>query len=211
MARFRYSGDGKRTCRALSKKLFAFLRAYADSTDIYEATCTNRRVREGEGLLEGNPGGREWRYVHCVSSWNKQDVSANLSRRCWPSFLVSKEYSDGDWNEWTSASCPPPPFPRMFLIIARETMTREIKIAHHGNTVVVESDRSRRDSFDDDDDDVPPIRRKDGDGSIKLSPLEIIQTGSYFGRVIILRIVTNIFSPFNSSLWIIFEYRIDFL
>lgn len=75
VARFRYSGDGKRTCRALSKKLFAFLRAYADSTDIYEATCTNRRVREGEGLLEGNPGGREWRYVHCVSSWNKQDVS----------------------------------------------------------------------------------------------------------------------------------------
>lgn len=86
------------------------------------------------------------------------------------------------------------------MIIARETMTREIKITHHGNTVVVESDRSRRDSFDDDDDDVPPIRRKDGDGSIKLSPLEIIQTGSYFGRVIILRIVTNIFSPFNSSL-----------
>lgn len=36
-------------------------------------------------------------------------------------------------------------FPGMFLIIARETMTGEVKIARHGNTSVVETDRSRRD------------------------------------------------------------------
>lgn len=77
VARFRYSG------RSVTKTYV--------SRPVKETLCFPPRVRRfdrylwgdlykqtrqgGEGLLEGNPGGREWRYVHCVSSWNKQDVS----------------------------------------------------------------------------------------------------------------------------------------
>lgn len=98
----------------VSKKLFAFLRAFADSTDIYEATCTNRH-REGVGLLEGNPRGR--RYVHCVSSWNKQDVSLPI----YPGdaghhFSFQKNIPMGiEMNGPPPPSCCPPSLPEDVL------------------------------------------------------------------------------------------------
>lgn len=59
----------------------------------------------------------------------------------------SKEYSDGDRNEWTT--------PRLFLLrdaldYCRETMTREVKIARRGNGLRGRRNRSRKDcdSFD---------------------------------------------------------------
>lgn len=136
--------------------ILSFRRAFADSTDIYETACTNRQSQSDLGRClftrKKNPRRREWIRSLCLSVCHRgisktslcQFISAILA-------VISrfKEYSNGDWNEWTTSSSLlrfVVSFGGMLLIIARETMTREFKkIVRHENAATVEHDRTRKD------------------------------------------------------------------
>lgn len=135
--------------------------------DLYKQTHQRRG-----GLLEGNPRGR--RYVHCVSSWNKQDVSLPI----YPGdaghhFSFQKNIPMGiEMNGPPPPSCCPPSLPEDVLDYCprnNDSRNKNRPITEIPSWSWTAIDREEILSSG-----VLPIGEKDGDVSIKLSPVEIL-------------------------------------